>query len=228
MQTVKNLTQFLIWVFLIAISIYFFLDNVWAFVYGYRSQNFGNSFFNNQFWVVCHLVGGSLALFLGPIQFWKKLRTKYPGFHRIAGKVYIAGALLTGLSALRLSLVSQCGPCRLSLFLLAVLALGATSFAWIAIKNRNIKAHRQFMVRSYVLLFSFVAVRIDQIFSMDFLFTSIQDRQLNRVVNEYFFSFFPLIVAEICMTWLPALGLRTWAAQKKSKRFTDSIQEKGS
>jgi hypothetical protein len=30
------------------------------------------------------------------------------------------------------------------------------------------------------------------------------------------------------MTWLPALGLRTRTAPKKSKLYTDSIQEKES
>jgi uncharacterized membrane protein YozB (DUF420 family) len=85
---------------------------------------------------------------------------------------------------------------------LAVLVLFTTGAAWYCIMEKNIKAHRQFMVRSYVTVLSFVAVRIGDVVSMDFLFGKIADPIFNRVVNEYFFSFVPLICAEIVMTWL--------------------------
>lgn len=193
------------WGLIIALSIYFFLDNVVTYLYGYRSKNFGDTFFNNQFWVASHLIGGTIALFLGPTQFFKVLRTRYLHAHRIMGKAYILGALITGLSALRLSLVSFCTPCRVSLFILAVLVLFTTVAAWQSVRTRNIKAHRQFMVRSYVCILSFVAVRIDNILPMSFLFGSIEDGTFNRVVNEYFFSFVPLLLTEILMTWVPQL-----------------------
>lgn len=208
MQLVKNLTGALVWIVAIAASAYFFMDNVWAFMYGYRSNTFGESLFNNQVWFVAHLVGGSLALFIGPVQFWKFVRNRYINFHRVLGKIYLAGAFLTGISALRLSLVSLCVPCRISLFITAVLLLFTISAAWYTIKQRNVKAHRQFMVRSYVLLLAFVLVRVDDAIPLNFLFGDIQDRTFNRVVQEYFFSFFPLIFAEIGLTWLPMLKMR--------------------
>ena len=208
MQIVKNLTGLLLWTLVIVSSAYFFLDNVWAFVYGYRSRTWGNSLFNNQVWFVAHLVGGTLALAIGPVQVWKWFRDKYINIHRWLGKIYIVGCFLTGLSALRLSLVSHCVPCRISLFITAVLLLFTTGAAWFTIKQRNIKAHRQFMVRSYVLILAFVLVRVDQVFSLQFLFGEIKDQTFNRVVNEYFFSFFPLIAAEIGLTWLPTLRRR--------------------
>jgi uncharacterized membrane protein len=208
MQATKNLFVFLFWTCIIALSVYFFIDNVLIYFNGYRSTTFGTSFFNNQFWVLSHLVGGSIALFLGPVQFWKSVRTNYTGLHRTGGKIYILGAILTGLSATRLSLVSTCQPCRVSLFILAILVLVTTIAAWYSIKNKNIKAHKQFMVRSYVTVLSFVAVRIDGVFPMGFLFGDIADPTFNRTVNEYFFSFVPLLVTEMIMTWLPALQTR--------------------
>jgi uncharacterized membrane protein len=208
MQLVKNITGVFLWAVVIAASGYFFLDNVWAFVYGYRSNTFGNSLFNNQVWFVAHLTGGSLALFIGPVQFWKAVRDRYTNFHRLLGKIYIVGCFLTGLSALRLSLVSLCVPCRISLFLTAALLLFTTAAAWYTIKQRNVKAHRQFMVRTYVLLLAFVLVRVDAEVSLSFLFGEIKDSTFNRVVNEYFFSFVPLIFAEIGLTWLPTLKRR--------------------
>ena len=202
---ISRIFVFLAWTLLIALSVYFFLDNVVAYFYGYRSRIFGNSFFHNQVWVAAHMTGGTITLFAGPLQFSKYLRTRYVNFHRILGKWYMFGVALAGLSALRLSLISACIPCRISLFLLAVLALLSTAFAWKAIRKGNIKAHRQFMVRSYISILAFVAVRIDDIFPLDFLFGQISDGLTRRIVNEYFWSFVPLLVGEIFMVWIPSV-----------------------
>jgi uncharacterized membrane protein len=206
MQLLKQLSYYFSWAVIIALSLYFFMDNVVAFLFGYRSSNFGDSFFNNQLWVVMHLVGGTMALLLGPAQFWSFIRNRYLTFHRLAGKIYMFGILLIGISAGRLSLISSCVPCRISLFLLTVFTVLSTWFAWKAIKSRNIKVHRQMMVRSYVCVMAFVAVRIDGIVPLDFLFGKIEDDSFRRVVNEYFFSFVPLIVAEIIMVWWPSVS----------------------
>ena len=201
----QNLFLILIWGVIVSFSLYFFYDNVVAFFYGYRNKIFGDTFFNNQFWMVLHLIGGSLALLLGPTQFWPFLRNKYLAFHRLAGKFFMVGVLFIGISAGRLSLISPCAPCRISLFLLTFFAVLSTWFAWKAIKGKNIKVHRQMMVRSYVCVLAFVAVRIDQVIPLDFLFSTIKEPTLRRVVNEYFFSFVPLIFAEIWMVWIPSV-----------------------
>ena len=190
---------------IILASLYFFLDNVIAYFYGYRSPNFGTTLFNNQLWIVLHLVGGTMALLLGPAQFWPFIRNRFLAFHRLSGKIYMAGIVLIAVSAFRLSLVSYCSPCRISLFLLTVFVSLSTFFAWKAIKVRNLKVHRQMMVRSYVCVLAFVAVRIDDVVPLDFMFGSIQDGLFRRVVNEYFFSFVPLILTEIIMVWIPAV-----------------------
>lgn len=52
-------------------------------------------------------------------------------------------------------------------------------------------------------MLAFVFVRIDSIFPLDFMFGQISDPTFRRTVNEYFFSFFPLIITEILMVWRP-------------------------
>lgn len=200
------LVQIIFWSFIIWLSFYFFMDNVIAFFYGYRSKNFGTTFFNNQFWVVLHLIGGTMTLILGPTQFWPFIRRRYLKFHRVAGKIYMIGILLIGISVARLAVVSSCEPCRISLSLLGFFSVLSTWFAWKAILGRNIKTHRQMMVRSYICVLGFVAVRIDQLLPMDFLFGTIEDPVFRRTVNEYFFSFVPLIFAEIVMVWIPSVS----------------------
>ena len=204
---IKILTGVL-WAAIISLSLYFLFDNVIAYFFGYRSRLFGDSFFHNQVWVALHMGGGTLILLLGPVQFWNGFRKKYLHIHRFLGKVYLTGAALAGFSALGISLISSCLPCRISLFLLSVFMILSSALAWLSIKQRNIKAHRQFMVRSYVCALAFVTVRIDGIFFLVFLFSNISDPTFRRTVNEYFFSFVPLIIAEITMTWLPVLKKR--------------------
>jgi uncharacterized membrane protein len=206
MRIVKKLFYIIAWVFIVGLSLYFFYDNVIAFFYGYESPSMGKTFFNNQLWLVMHIVGGTITLFLGPLQFWSFIRNRFMNFHRTAGKIYMAGIALIGISAGRLSFISYCVPCRLSLFLLTIFAVLSTFFAWKAIKSRNIKVHRQMMIRSYVCVMAFVAVRLDWIVSLDFLFGVTEDDLMRRVLNEYFFSFVPLLITEIIISWWPSVA----------------------
>lgn len=211
MKTIENLLYNVGWTLIILLSIYFFFDNVFAYFYGYRSEGFNN----NPIWTSGHMIGGTISLLLGPFQFWKWLRLRYVAFHRLSGKIYIIGTLIAGLSALRLSLTSYCVSCRISLLILAILVLFTTAAAWWCIKNRNVEAHRQFMVRSYICVLAFVLVRVDSILPLDFLFGTIEDPLFSRTVQEYFFSFVPLIIGEIFLTWLPALKQTRLRAKKR-------------
>ncbi len=203
----KTLFSVLIWLTIVGLSLYFFLAQVAIYLGGYRSETFGESLFNNQLWVALHLVGGTLALFLGPLQFWKAFRDRFLGFHRISGKLYLFGVLLIGISGLRLSLISSCVPCRVSLFILSVLVCTSALLAWKAILNLKVGIHQRMMIRSYILVFSFVLVRLESLLPLEYLFGEIEDPLLRRVVNEYFFSFVPLLAAEIYWAWWPAVKL---------------------
>jgi uncharacterized membrane protein len=201
MKIIEQLLFFISWTIIIGLSVYFFIENVGSYFTGYRSE----SYITNPIWVSSHLVGGTIALLFGPFQFFKWLRNKYLNIHRLSGKIYVVGAFIAGLSALRLSLISSCVSCRISLLILAILVLFTTSAAWWTVKNENIKAHQQFMIRSYICVLSFVAVRIGGIIPLDFLFGQIDDPTFSRTGNEFFFSFVPLICGEIFLTWLPTL-----------------------
>lgn len=206
MQIVKSSFTLISWLLIIALSVYFFMVDVFPYVTGYRSKTFGDTLLSNQLFVLMHLVGGSIALITGPTQFWPAFRKRYLKAHRLTGKIYMFGILLIGISAIRLSPVSKCVPCRISMLLVAIIAILATWFAWKAVKTGNIKVHRQMMVRSYICVAAFVTVRLNYIIPLDFLFGTITDPTYKRVVNEYFFSFVPLLVAEIIMVWWPSVS----------------------
>jgi len=204
----RQFLRFLFWATILTLSGYFYLDNVVAYWFGYRNERFGDSFFNNQFWFVAHIVGATCSLFLGPIQFWKIIRARYLRYHRIAGKIYIFGSLVAGVSSLRLSLLNDCVGCRYSLFLLSLFFIFTTSAAWYSITKKNILAHQQFMVRSYTCALAFVFVRLYQIIPMDFVFGAIENPDTKGVVIEWVFSFMPLFAVEIVMNWIPSIRQR--------------------
>lgn len=122
MKLIGRFSFIISWMIILGLSAYFFIESVGVYFTGYRSESYNS----NPLWVSSHLIGGTLALVFGPIQFSKWIRRKYLKFHKMAGKIYIIGAFLAGLSALRLSLISTCTPCRASLFILAVLVIATT------------------------------------------------------------------------------------------------------
>ncbi len=183
------------WTALIVLSAAFYFENAVVYLFGYRNARFAG----NEFWFIAHILGAACSLFLGPIQFWKSIRTKYIRYHRLAGKIYIFGSLIAGVAALRLSLIFGCVGCRFSLFPLSILFILTTALAWYAITQKNITAHKQFMVRSYTCALAFVFVRLYQVIPMEFLFGVIDDPTVKRVVIEWMFSILPLIIVEIVM-----------------------------
>lgn len=203
MFAVKRIALMMFWALVISASAYFVWTDVFSYFRGFRSSVFGESLFQNQLFVVLHMTGGTIALITGPTQFWKGFRDKYTAVHRLMGKMYLFGCLLIVASASRTVFFSECRPCQASLLVTTVLLLITTMIAWFAIKQRNVKQHRQFMVRSYVLILAFILVRINGAVSLDFLFGSIPDPMFRRTVNEYFFSFIPPLCAEIALTWWP-------------------------
>lgn len=193
--------KFIFWTVLIAFSFGFYFENAIVYLFGYRNDRFTG----NEFWFVAHILAASFSLFLGPVQFWKSIRTKYSRYHRIAGKIYIIGSLVAGVSALRLSLIFSCVGCRFSLMPLSILFILTTSLAWYAITQKNITAHQQFMVRSYTCALAFVFVRLYQVIPMDFLFGVIEEPKIKSVVIEWMFSILPLIIVEIFIIWIPSV-----------------------
>lgn len=198
---IRTVIIFLFWASVIGFSAAFYFTDAVAYLFGYRNPRFPDY----SFWFVAHILGATCSLFLGPVQFWKTVRTKYLSYHRLAGKVYIVGTLVAAVSAFRLALVFNCVGCRYSLIPLSVLLFITTACAWYAIRQRNIIAHRQFMVRSYVCALAFVLVRLDRFLPLDFVFAPITDDNVYAVVAEWTFSILPLLVAEMVMIWIPSL-----------------------
>ena len=112
--------------------------------------------------LVAHVTGGLVALLMGVFQLWSGLNANAMGTHPLTGRIYLAGVLVGSLGAIVLAFTSHAYGFGwgVGLFSLAVAWLATTFTALLCIKRRNIRAHRQWMIRSYIVTFAFVIFRI--------------------------------------------------------------------
>jgi hypothetical protein len=119
--------------------------------------------FPAHYWfLVGHVIFGSVAMIGAVLQIWPWLRRTYPVVHRYAGRAYVfAGVLPSGLMALTIGSQSPFGPAtRVSDVLGAVLWLGCTFAGWRAARDRRFGDHRKWMIRSVALTFSIILNRL--------------------------------------------------------------------
>lgn len=124
--------------------------------------NLAASFRARPWGIYPHALFGGIALALGAVQFWRDLPFSHPSLHRTLGKVYVVAAIVTGTAGLYMSFFAHGGAVtRLGFGCLAVAVLTATSIAWQMIRQRDIAAHRRWMLRSFALIFAAVTLRIE-------------------------------------------------------------------
>ncbi|MGZ5219632.1 MAG: DUF2306 domain-containing protein [Chitinophagaceae bacterium] len=202
---VNRLFWILFWLLIIGLSLYFYILTFIEYSQGYIPENFKKGFFESKIWFIGHIAGATVALLLGPIQFWNKFRSRHMRYHRTAGKIFIAGSLLAAFCAFRINLMYDCKACRISLGILSVIWFAATLAAWWAIRNKNIKAHRQFMVRSYTAALAFVFIRLFALMGYKTVFPFIDTTLERRITAEWLCWVVPFLIIEIYMAWWPSL-----------------------
>ncbi|APV52418.1 hypothetical protein BWI17_12275 [Betaproteobacteria bacterium GR16-43] len=109
-----------------------------------------------------HIFAASVALLLGPFQFWTRLRTSRPVVHRWMGRVYLGiGVLVGGIAGLVMSFNAFGGPiARVGFACLALMWLYTGFRAYRAIRAGDTASHRRWMVRNFALTFAAVTLRI--------------------------------------------------------------------
>ena len=108
-----------------------------------------------------HIFLGGIALIAGFSQFFKKLRRKRLGLHRMLGKIYLLAVLFSGTAGLGIAYYASGGWIPAIGFAgLAVLWLYTTGNAYVTIRSGMVQAHQKWMIRSYALCFAAVTLRI--------------------------------------------------------------------
>ena len=147
------------WAVLLSSIAYFVWREVPQF-FVWTKESYGAYYWPRATIVFPHIVVAILALVIGPFQFWPQIRNGYPKVHRILGRIYVVSALLGAASGMVMAVISSRGLVNdTGLFGLGFAGLLTTGMAYIAIRKRNFIQHKQWMVRSYVVIFGFVTVR---------------------------------------------------------------------
>ncbi|HLL65922.1 MAG TPA: DUF2306 domain-containing protein [Micromonosporaceae bacterium] len=105
--------------------------------------------------VVVHILAAGGYAVLGALQFSARLRRRYPTWHRRSGRVLVAAGLLVAGSGLWMTLFYTGAPGGVLLWSIRVLVGSAMAasivLGVIAIRRRDIAAHRAWMIRAYAL-----------------------------------------------------------------------------
>ena len=107
--------------------------------------------------LIPHTLCGVIALLAGPVQFSSRLRQRHLMLHRALGRIYVVSVFIgasTGI-ALAAGRPGMPGTC-----MQAAAWIVCTTAALITARNRQIAQHRQWMVRSYAVTFTFASTRV--------------------------------------------------------------------
>lgn len=112
-------------------------------------------FFDSPVPVVAHIVGSSVFLVLGALQFAPSLRRRR--WHRISGRIVAPAGLVSALSALWMTLfydmpASVTGPGLAAVRIVLGTAMAAAIvFAFVAIRRGDVRTHSAWMTRAYAI-----------------------------------------------------------------------------
>jgi hypothetical protein len=104
-----------------------------------------------------HTLCGFVALLAGPMQFSSRLRQRHLELHRVFGRIYVVSVFVGAVTGIALAAGRPGMP---GTSMQAAAWIVCTTAAFITARNRQIAQHRQWMVRSYAVTFTFVSSRV--------------------------------------------------------------------
>ena len=187
--------------FLAYLALRFFVRDPLHYILDHSEQSFGRHW-QHRWLMLLHIAGGTLALFAGPFQLWTGLGRRYLHLHRWTGRVYLAGTLVGGAAAFYLAFSSPLRDFGIALFMMALAWWTTVAMATLAILRQQVAAHKEWMIRGYVVAFAFVTFRWWLEFPVwEFLGSA-------RLATVAWLSWVvPLLVAEVLLQWKRTVGL---------------------
>ena len=154
--------------------------------------------------LVIHVVAAMIALLVGPLQFVRRVRTRWPAFHRATGKLYVVAILIGSPAGFLLALGSTSGPLAVTGFAtVAVLSTAFTWLGWRAAVNRQFAEHREWMLRSWAMTSAAISLRLYLPFA-------------GLVLGLPFYTAYPVIA---WLSWLTNLAIvEYWIRRTRASR----------
>lgn len=154
--------------------------------------------------LVVHLVTALPLLLLPPIQFSRRMRARWPVWHRRAGKMYLSSAIVAAMGAVYLGVTFAGLGSRVPLFIFSILWLAFSIAAWTSARRRAFAAHERFVVRGYAIALAFVFVRVLGE-SQGVLFGFLPSVDLRDATGEWLSFVVPLLIVEGWYSWWPSI-----------------------
>jgi len=212
------------WTIVVAAIVYFIVTSALPF-FPYNQNRFAGEGFWPHFapWLLVHIIFGIVAITLGPFQFIKAIRTKYPSTHRTMGKIYLICIVIAGCDSLYMSvnkiiIGEKAVTYGFGLFLLGTIWLLCSGMAYWAVRSRNFVQHREWMVRSFVVTCAFVTFRLFARVLTDTF--GVDDNTASQIMAWACWAV-PLIVAEV---FLQAAKIRKGNAALANKKHAAPVQ----
>lgn len=151
-----------------------------------------------------HLAVATPLLLIAPLQFSRRVRARWPHWHRWAGRTYLSLAMVAAIGALYLGATFDRVGSRIPLVVFSILWLAFSLAAWICARRRAFRVHERFVMRSYAIALAFVFVRLLGEFQ-DVLFPFMADQVLRDATREWLSFVLPLIAVEAACSWWPSI-----------------------
>lgn len=170
-------------------------------------------FWPQRHFLAIHVFTASLALIAAPLQFITAIRRRWPRLHRMLGWVYVVCSLISIPFVMRLSFATSCAECIPPFVVWTLVWFIVTGAAILTAIRREFDAHRQFMIRSWVLMNGFVFVRLDT--HLEYPLPA--GTGVNRAAMVLWVAWVvPLMLTELWLSWRPLWRGRKRPAVKRA------------
>ena len=157
-SSARSTSKTVIWISLGLTTLFVFITSEVLLITGYPMYHaYRLQVIADRHLLIPHTLCGLIALLSGPIQFSSRLRRCYLGFHRVLGRTYVVSVFIGAATGVALATGRPGFP---GTSMQAAAWIVCTTAAFLTARNRQILQHRQWMVRSYAVTFTFVSSRV--------------------------------------------------------------------
>ena len=130
--------------------------------------------------LLTHVIGGIIAMLIGPFQFVKSFRTRFVKLHRGLGSLYVFACIVGGVAGVLMSTRAFGGfASQLGFGLIAISWITCAAFALHRALTNRFPAHREWMIRSYALTLTAFTQRIILL-----VYDMAEDARINRSIVQ--------------------------------------------
>lgn len=120
-----------------------------------------NHFAEHRALTLAHVIPGMLFMVLGPLQFIRRLRSRYPQIHRWLGRLFLAVSAIIGATGLKMAFGKTIGGIdeKAAITLFGTFFLISLAVALWHAMRRDFIQHREWMIRGYAIGLAVAAIR---------------------------------------------------------------------